>query len=88
VNVFAKSMSTVTIEVEFDHGRVIPRCGVALPAQGTGTLTFVREGVASQRPKMTITEFVAEWGGSLREFTQEEREADPRLDYLLKKHAR
>ncbi|MBI2926539.1 MAG: hypothetical protein HYY24_12660 [Verrucomicrobia bacterium] len=33
-------MSYVTVEVEIDHGRIVPREPERLPEKGTGLLTF------------------------------------------------
>ncbi len=45
-------MSYITLEVEFDHGKIVPKPGSQLPAGGTGLLTFAvaPESTALPRP--------------------------------------
>lgn len=46
-------MSYTTLEVEFDHGRVVPKEAVALPESGRGLLTILPPEVnaaSSARP--------------------------------------
>ena len=78
-------MSLVTLEVEIDHGRIIPRGSEPLPERGTGLLTLLPEtaGISS---RASISDFIGKWAGAfpLPESTTD----DPRLAYLLSKHAK
>ena len=43
-------MSYVTVEVEIDHGRVVPREPGALPEKGSGLLTILQPAPAANGP--------------------------------------
>ena len=77
-------MSLVTLEVEIDHGRIIPRGSESLPEKGTGLLTLLPEAVSIPR-RASISDFIGKWAGA---FPPPESTDDPRLAYLLGKHAK
>ena len=78
-------MSLVTLEVEIDHGRVIARGSEPLPEKGTGLLTLLPDSSGiSQRG--SVSDFIGKWAGA---FSLPESAADdPRLAYLIGKHAK
>lgn len=76
-------MSLVTLEVEIDHGRVIP-CGLEpLPEKGKGLLTLLPE-LAGPPLRASVSEFIGKWAGSFS--VSQSSGDDPRLAYLLEKH--
>jgi hypothetical protein len=79
------SMSLVTFEVEIDHGRVIPRGSEPLPEKGTGLLTLLPES-AGKPQRGSVSDFLVEWAGAFS--LTEAPDDDPRLAYLLGKHAK
>lgn len=78
-------MSLVTLEVEIDHGRVIPRGSEPLPEKGTGLLTLLPDSVGNPQ-RGSVRDFIGKWAGafSLPELPGD----DSRLAYLLGKHAK
>lgn len=78
-------MSLVTLEVEIDHGRVISRGPEPLPEKGHGLLTLLPEP-ATISHRASVSDFLGKWTGSFSLPTSAEN--DPRLAYLLQKHAR
>jgi hypothetical protein len=81
-------MSLLSIEVDFHHGRVLPRGDEQWPEQGRGILTVLSTTEAPLQPKMSVSEFLAKWKGDFSEPAQEQRDADPRIDYLMRKYAK
>jgi hypothetical protein len=78
-------VSLVTIEVEIDHGRVIPRGLEPLPEKGAGLLTLLPNSIGNSH-RGSISDFIAKWAGA---FSLPESPADdPRLAYLIGKHAK
>lgn len=70
-------MTLVTLEVEIDHGRVIPRGSEPLPEKGKGLLTLLPEPTnVSQRS--SVSDFIGKWAGSFSVPTPSGD--DPRLD--------
>ena len=67
-------MSLVTLEVEIDHGRVIARGSEPLP----DTVGTPHRG--------SVSDFLGKWAGAFS--LAESRGDDPRLAYLLGKHAK
>jgi len=49
-------MSYITLEVEIDHGRVVPRGADKLPERGSGLLTILEPG---PKPVSTMTHLQA-----------------------------
>ncbi|MEW6302803.1 MAG: hypothetical protein AB1705_04985 [Verrucomicrobiota bacterium] len=48
-------MSYVTVEVDIDHGRIVPREPGKLPEKGNGLLTILQPaGSAAQKPKRRV----------------------------------
>lgn len=81
-------MSLVTLEVEIDHGRVIARGPEFLPDRAMELLTLLpRTSDAPARP-VSISSFVERWAGAFSLPSQDASSDDPRLAYLLKKHAK
>ncbi|HEY5892338.1 MAG TPA: hypothetical protein VIT91_03825 [Chthoniobacterales bacterium] len=78
-------MSLVTIEVEIDHGRLIPLGADPLPEKGSGLLTLLPEKVEALH-RGSISDFLGRWVGAFS--LPESAGDDPRLTYLLGKHAR
>lgn len=78
-------MSLITIEVEIDHGRVIPRGAEPLPEKGSGLLTLLPDKVGALH-RGSISDFIGKWAGAFS--LPESAGDDPRLAYLLGKHAR
>jgi hypothetical protein len=78
-------MSLVTIEVEIDHGRIIPRGSEALPEKGTGLLTLLPASTAAP-VRSSVSDFIGKWAGvfSLPEPSPD----DARFAYLVGKHAK
>jgi hypothetical protein len=81
---YGVGMSLVTLEVEIDHGRVIPRGSEPLPEKGTGLLTLLPDP-ATIPHRGSVSGFIEKWAGafSMPQSTGD----DPRLAYLLGKHA-
>jgi hypothetical protein len=78
-------MSLVTFEVEIDHGRVVSRGLDPLPDKGHGILTLL-PNAEEKMQRGSVSDFVAKWAGG---FSRPASLADdPRLDYLLGKHAK
>lgn len=77
-------MNLVTLEVELDHGRVIPTDGTELPERASALLTLLPSGGAVPAPRRTVAEFLERWTGAFSVPVTDR--GDPRLDYLLKKH--
>ena len=78
-------MSLVTIEVEIDHGRIIPRGTEPLPDKASGLLTLLPDA-ATTIPHSSIGDFIGKWAGA---FSLPESAADdPRLAFLLGKHVK
>ena len=78
-------MSLVTLEVEIDHGRVIPRGSEPLPEKGTGLLTLLPDS-AGILHSGSISDFIGKWAGAFS--LPESLGDDPRLTYLLGKHSK
>ncbi len=78
-------MSLVTLEVEFDHGRVIPSGPEPLPEKGKGLLTLLPDAEDVQH-RGSISDFIGKWAGSFS--LPESPGDDPRLAYLIGKHAK
>lgn len=78
-------MSLVTIEVDIEHGRVIPRGGESLPETGSGLLTLLPEK-AETLGRGSVSAFIGKWAGAFS--LPEHAGDDPRLAYLLGKHAK
>ncbi len=78
-------MSLVTIEVEIDHGRVIPRGSESLPEKGTGLLTLLPNSIALPQ-RGSVSDFISRWTGAFA--LPAEMSNDPRLTDLLAKHAK
>ena len=78
-------MSLVTIEVEIDHGRVIPRGSEPLPEKGTGLLTLLPDSTGIPH-RGSVSDFLGKWAGAFS--LPESPGDDPRLAYLLGKHAK
>ena len=78
-------MSLVTLEVEIDHGRVIPRGSEPLPEKGMGLLTLLPES-AGILHRASISDFIGKWAGAFA--LPESPGDDPRLAYLIGKHAK
>jgi hypothetical protein len=87
-------MSLVTVEVQLDHGRVIPKGTEPLPEKATALLTILADesGTASleSAPKPLTEEeareFINRWAGKME--LREDKGDDPKLTYLLKKYCR
>jgi hypothetical protein len=78
-------MSLVTIEVEIDHGRVIPRGSESLPEKGAGLLTILPESLGSSA-RGSVSDFLEKWAGA---FSLSAAPSDePRLAYLIGKHVK
>jgi len=76
-------MSFVTVEVEIDHGRVIARGSEPLPERGVGFLTLLPDA----RPAHgSVGDFIEKWAGAFS--IPKTGGDDPRLDYLMGKHAK
>jgi hypothetical protein len=78
-------MSLVTFEVEIDHGRVVARGSEPLPEKGRGLLTLLPDS-ASLPARGSVSEFIGRWTGSFS--LPESPVDDPRLAFLLAKHAK
>ena len=78
-------MSFVTLEVEIDHGRVIPRGPEPLPEKGKGLLTLLPDS-ASIPHRGSVSDFIAKWAGTFS--LPESLGDDPRLTFLLAKHVK
>jgi hypothetical protein len=78
-------MSLVTLEVEIDHGRVIPRGSEPLPEKGKGLLTLLPDSAGSPH-RGSVSDFIGKWAGSFS--VPESSGDDPRLAFLLAKHAK
>jgi hypothetical protein len=79
-------MRYVTLEVDIDHGRVIPRSSGKLPDKASGLLTLF-QATSSASPSGSISEFLEKWSGAFSE-AEIRKQEDPRLEYLLGKHAK
>jgi hypothetical protein len=84
-------MSLVTVEVELDHGRVIPKGNEPLPEKAKALLTILEDekerGQSRQETaREQFDDFVARWGGKLE--LREDKGDDPKLTYLLQKYCR
>ena len=79
-------MNLVTLEVELDHGRVIPKHGTELPGHASALLTLLPKIDSTSAPRRSVAEFLARWTGAFALPTNDG--GDPRLDYLLKKHVK
>ena len=75
----------VTFEVEIDHGRVIPRGSEPFPEKGKGLLTLLPDS-AGLPPRGSVRDFIGKWAGSFS--LPESRGDDPRLAFLIGKHAK
>ena len=82
---YCPRMSFLTLEVEIDHGRVIARGSELLPEKGTGLLTLLPDSVGTQH-RASVSEFIGKWAGAFS--LPESPGNDPRLAYLLGKHAK
>jgi len=78
-------MSLVTLEVEIDHGRVIPRGSEPLPEKGMGLLTILPE-TAGIPHRGSVSDFIGKWAGSFS--LPESPGDDPRLTFLLAEHVK
>lgn len=78
-------MSLVTLEVEIDHGRVIARGSEPLPEKGSGLLTILPD-TAGTPHRGSVNDFLGKWAGAFS--LAESPGDDPRLAYLLGKHAK
>jgi len=78
-------MSFVTLEVEIDHGRVIPRGSEILPEKGLGLLTLLPSSAGNPKPG-SVSDFIEKWAGAFS--LHESPGDDPRFAYLLGKHAK
>ena len=78
-------MSLVTIEVDIDGGRVIPRGSEPLPDKGKGLLTLLPDS-ADIPSRGSVTDFIRKWAGSFS--LPEQPGDDPRLAFLIGKHAK
>lgn len=78
-------MSLVTIEVEIDHGRVIPRGSESLPEKGTGLLTLLPDSIALPQ-RGSVSEFIIRWAGAFS--LPVEKWEDSRLAEQLAKHGK
>lgn len=78
-------MGFVTLEVDLDHGRVIPRGSDTLPETASALLTLLHsEATPPKKGAGSVSDFVATWGGA---FTMSaSHSGDARLDYLISKH--
>jgi hypothetical protein len=77
-------MSLVTLEVEIDHGRVIAHGSEPLPEKCKGLLTLLPDP-ASPSHRGSVSGFIEKWAGAF--FLPQSSGDDPRLAYLLGKHA-
>ena len=77
-------MRLVTLEVEIKQGRVTPCGSEPLPENGTGLLTLLPASTTIPRGA-SLSEFIEKWAGA---FSVSAADDDPRLVYLLGKHAR
>ena len=78
-------MSLVTLEVEIDHGRVISRGPEPLPEKGLGLLTLLPDS-AGLPQRGSVSSFIGKWAGAFS--LPDSAGDDPRLAYLLGKHAK
>lgn len=78
-------MSLVTLEVEIDRGRVIPRGSEPLPEKGSGLLTLLPDS-ANEKSHCSVSDFIGKWAGKFS--APESTDTDPRLEYLLGKHVK
>ena len=78
-------MSLVTLEVEIDHGRVIPRGSEPLPDIGSGLLTLLPDSVGIP-DRGSVSGFIEKWAGAVS--VPESRSDDPRFAYFLARHAK
>ncbi len=78
-------MRIVTMEVEIRNGRVITAKSESLPERGRGLLTLLPDSVVVPNAG-SIKEFIARWAGSFS--LREPEGGDPRLDFLIEKHAK
>lgn len=79
-------MNLVTLEVQLDHGRVIPKDDTQLPERAEALLTLLPESDAMPFPRRSVAEFLERWTGAFSVPQSDGRDA--RLDYLLKKHVK
>ncbi|HEY3897077.1 MAG TPA: hypothetical protein VGM54_00585 [Chthoniobacter sp.] len=78
-------MALVTVEVEIEHGRVIPLGPEPLPEKGRGLLTLLPEG--AEGPSCgSVTEFIEKWAGAFA--LPGQVDDDPRLADLVRKHVK
>jgi hypothetical protein len=82
---YSPNMSLVTLEVEIDHGRIIPLGSEPLPEKGSGLLTLLPDSGTTPR-RGSVSDFLGEWAGAFS--LSESVGDDPRLAYLIKKHAK
>jgi len=78
-------MSLVTLEVEIDGGRVIPRGSEPLPDKGKGLLTLLPDS-ATIPHRGSVGDFIAKWAGTFS--LPESPGDDPRLALLVAKHVK
>ena len=78
-------MRLVTLEVDIDDGRVIPRCSQPLPNKGKGLLTLLPDSTGIPQ-RGSISDFIEKWAGSFS--LPESSGDDPRLAFLISKHAK
>lgn len=81
-------MSLVTLEVDIDHGRVIPRGPETLPKKGAALLTLLPEFDGIVKDRSSISDFVVKWAGAFSAPHLSVADDDPRLAYLLEKHVK
>jgi hypothetical protein len=74
-------MSLVTVEVQLDHGRVIPKGNEPLPEKATALLTILEEAPKAPDPEQKpaapseFDDFLAKWQGKLE--LREDKGDDP-----------
>ena len=67
-------MSFRTLEVQIEHGRVIPQAEDVLPEHGSALLTLLEASESENRPVRSAAELVARWD-SLGWLSEEEGNA-------------